>query len=174
MSESNPLRYKIDKVPKLSGFSVVSVAAGNYGWFLARGFVHSDQKEFYKYIGQLYGQFVGTRFLVHEVNTFLALIHQDSSADVYVNNGVPTSLLVMAKGDFQQGQLVSIKDFAEITELRFDGIPIKGDDSLVFCFRQRWKFGLFFDFAPVIPNIEKREIDFDQLYKELGSLRWTQ
>ena len=45
MSESNPLRYKIDKVPKLSGFSVVSVAAGNYGWFLARGFVHGQRPD---------------------------------------------------------------------------------------------------------------------------------
>ena len=165
MPKSSPFHYRITSAPRVSGFSVVSVAAGNYYWSLTRAFVHSDQKEFYKYVGQLYGLFVGDRFLVNQVHTFLVLIHKDSSADVYVND-FPISLLAMAKGDFRQGQLVTSREFADISELRFDGIPITTDDSIIFCFRQRWKFGLFFDLTPTDGS---SEINVDQLYKDLGS-----
>ena len=92
--------------------------------------LHSDQKEFYTYVDQLYSLFLGNRFLVDHVHTFLIIIHQDSSADVYVND-FPISLRVLAKGDMRQSQSVTNKDIADIDELRFDGITIRTDDSVV-------------------------------------------
>ena len=166
MKNFNPYHYQIDKVARPYGFSTVSVAAGEYYWRLTRAFVNSDQGDFYKYIDQLYGQFVGARFLVNQVDTFLVLIHQDSSADVYINNQVGTLARVLAKGDLRETQLVTIADIADVVDLRFDGIDIQKDDSVIYCFRSRWKFGLFFDFEA---SQEDGRLDVDRLYKDLAS-----
>jgi len=99
-----------------------------------------------------------------QINAFLILIHQDLSADVYVND-FPIIYEGMHKRDLQAGEIVMLQDIADIRSLKFLGIEINKTDNLIFSFRIGWKFGLFFDFA----QWESGHFwDVDALYRELG------
>ena len=155
------LHLKLENVKKLSGFLMADMLPGQYGWILTRAFVHSDQKEFYKYINQISNIYLKD-LLLDEIHAFLVIIHQDLSADVYVNS-LPIEYQIMAKRDLQR--YVRKDDIADINALRFKGLEIKPDDNVIFCFKKGWKFGLFFDFTSYG---EDSLMDVESLYRELG------
>jgi hypothetical protein len=93
------------------------------------------------------------------------VFHIDLSADVYVND-FPIQIKVLAKRDVNAGEPINQNDIADIAELRFPGIDIKENDSVIFCFKKGWKFGLFFDFTPAD---RKSTLDVERLSHDLGS-----
>ncbi len=158
------LHLKLDKVDKLCGFTMTDLPNDHYGWFMCKGFVHSDHSEFYQYVDQFSDIFLkGLR--IDSISSFLVLHHKDLSADVYVND-LPLKIRIMAKRDLSDGELATTKDIADIDELMFEGIEIKEDDCIIFCFKKGWKLGLFFD---LIPDGTENFLDVDALYHELGN-----
>lgn len=164
MIENNPFHFKLENVKPLAGFVAENIGPGQVGKVLARGFVNSDQKEFYEYTNQISSLFLGQRYLIDTIHTFLILIHPDLSADVYVNL-VPIELRILAKGNLKPGN-VSIRQIADVEALEFDGIDVLEKDSIIFCFKKGWKFGLFFDFNQILGQ---KSMDLQALQEELGS-----
>jgi hypothetical protein len=97
----------------------------------------------------------------------LILIHDDLSADVYLNE-LPIQASAVAKRKFEKGQMLTLDDLADIRDVHFPGIEIKPRDRIICCIKVWWKFGLYFDFGTAHdPNTQ---LDHDQLSKTLGNL----
>jgi hypothetical protein len=154
----------LDTVPPIAGFAAADIPPEAFGWILTRAFVCSDDPEFYLYCDHISKTFLNHCF-IDAVNNFLVVIHTDLSADVYVND-FPIQIRILAKRDVRAGEPLGYSDIADMSELRFPAINIKENDSVIFCFKKGWKFGLFFDFNP----LDRQSIlDVNRLSHDLGS-----
>ena len=156
--------FRIEKVQPIAGFAAEQIGPNESGRVLIRAYFNSDDPEFYRHVEQISSIYLGSRVLIDSVHAFLVVIHNDRSADVYVNQ-IPVEIKILAKKDIKPG-LVSIEDIADVQELRFSGVEIKETDCIIFCFKKGWKFGLFFDFGPVDPTYK---LDTKALPGELGT-----
>lgn len=136
--------------------------AGGLAKIQTRGSLISDTPLFYTYIDQISGIFLKSVF-VGQVFQFLILIHENLSADLYLND-LQVNIFMMAKRSIEKGQVVRTNDIADIRRLRFDGINIKDSDKVIYCFKVGWKFGLFFDLHREAP------LDIPAMEEELGAL----
>jgi hypothetical protein len=161
---TNQYHVHLEKVQPMAGFAAADMPPETFGWILTRAFVCSDDPEFYLYCDQISKMFLN-RYFIDRINQFLVVIHIDLSADVYVND-FPMQIKILAKRDVKAGEPIRYNDIADIAELRFAGIGIKENDSIIFCFKKGWKFGLFFDFNPAD---RKSIIDIKCLSHDLGS-----
>lgn len=152
-------------VERLAGFAGEHIPAEAQGPIITRAFMHSGQSLFHKVINQFFTIFLGDRFIPSEVHSFLVIIHDNQTADVYVND-IPATIQILAKRDLQAFTIVRHQDIADITELRFPGIEVRPTDCIFYCFQVRWKFGLFFDFRAAHRDMS---LDPDDLHKELGA-----
>ncbi len=154
---SGHVRY--ENVTAVDGFAAHDAIAGEQVKMLVKAFVDSDSSDFYVYADKLSDLYLGKHFLVNLVHSFLILVHEDLSADIFVNN-IPSSVRVIGARDIRKGEGVTIKDIADISQLRFDGIDIVRSDRIIYCFKVGWKFGLYFNLT--------RSIDTAGLSTELG------
>jgi len=156
--------YRLDRVQPLAGFAAADIPPEAFGWILTRAFVCSDDPTFYLYCDQISKMFLN-RYFIDAINHFLVVIHVDLSADVYVNH-FPIQIKILAKRDTKAGEPIRYNDIADIAEIRFPGIDIKENDSVIFCFKKGWKFGLFFDLC----QMDRQSIlDVTRLHHDLGS-----
>jgi len=149
-------------VEKFAGFVVETAKKGEMVKIQTRGSLISDDPIFYTYIDQI-TRILLNKVFINSVYQFLVLIHEDLSADLYLND-IPTKILMMPKRDVKKGQVVSANDIADIRKLSFDRIIIKDTDKVIYCFKVGWKFGLFFDL-----HWEER-LDIEAMQTELGAL----
>ncbi len=127
----------------------------------------SDTPLFYTYIDQISGIFLRS-VLVGQVFQFLVLIHENLSADLYLNE-FPVKVLMMPKRALQRGEIVTTRDIADIRKLSVEGINFKDTDKVIYCFKVGWKFGLFFDLHREQPlNIVAMEAELGALYRYLS------
>jgi len=160
-------QYRID--PKdnqpVAGFIVQNTKAGEKAPLLMRAFVFSDQKEFYDYIGQLSKLYLNKLgILINTVSTFLIVVHENLSADVYVNDFEVVGEF-RSKRAADAGELMRNSDIVDIRSLKFPGIQLAERDSIVFCWKVGWKFGLYFSFRS--PD-SSDTLDTSTLFKNLG------
>jgi len=163
MMSSQGSHIHLQKVHPMAGFAATDIPPKAFGWILTRAFVCSDDSEFYLYCDQISKMFLKSCF-VDNICNYLILLHIDLSADVYIN--FPFQAKMMAKCKPEAGKPIYLNEIADIAELRFPDITIKENDSVVFCFKKGWKFGLFFDFCPVD---RKSTLDVERLFHDLGS-----
>lgn len=160
---NNGIHFHLDKAQDIDvdGFSPTNVEKGHYFWLLTRATTTSDDSEFYKYIKQLSNPFFNrVGILPNAVYQFLILIHNDLSADLYIND-FPVAIEIMAKRDMKIREAVTQGDIADIRRLRFPNIKIVKTDKVIYCSKVAWKFGLFFDLG--------RELDIDAMELDLGT-----
>lgn len=158
---------RLAKVEDIAGFTVTNVKQGNYFWALVRGTITSDQPEFHRYIEQLESVLLNKAgVLPNSVYQFLAVIHEDLSSDLYIND-FKVVIEAMAKRDIQKSEHVTLTDIADIRRLRFLEISVIPTDRLVFCFKVSWKFGLFFDLTREL-NVDEMELDSGRLFRLLA------
>lgn len=160
---TNQYHMHLQKVPPMARFAAGDIAPKNFGWILSRAFVCSDDPAFYMYCDQISKMFL-TSYFIDNICNYLILTHRDLSADIYVN--FPFQVKMMTKRELKAGEPIYQNDIADIAELRFPGLDIKGSDSVIFFFKKGWKFGLFFDFNPAD---RKSIIDIKCLSHDLGS-----
>jgi hypothetical protein len=151
-------------VPLLAGYADETIPPGKSGRIVRKGFLYSDQPLFHRVIAQFIMNIVGDEIVPSDICDFLAIIHKDSTADIYIN-GVPATFQVIAKRDLKALERASTRDIVDITEMRFVGINIREDDCVIFCFKVGWKFGLFFDLTP---SDGVSVIRTEEFYRELG------
>jgi len=160
---ANESHTRLQRVQPMAGFAAADMPPKTFGWILTRAFVCSDDPEFYLYCDQISKMYLTTYFIDNICN-YLILIHGDLSTDVYVN--FPLQAKMMTKREVNAGEPIYQNDIADIAEIRFPGIDIQENDSVVFCFKKGWKFGLFFDFNPAD---RKSTLDIEHLSHDLGS-----
>jgi hypothetical protein len=159
-----PIHINKANVPRLAGIAAETIPSGAVGGIICKGFLNSDQGLFHKVIEQFTPIVLGEEILPSNVCEFLAIIHKDSTADIYINH-VPALINVMAKKELKAFSRVSSRDIIDITEIHFEGINIREDDCVIYCFKIGWKFGLFFDLTPADG---KSVLRTEELYKDLG------
>ena len=159
-----PIHLKLENIKKWIGFATEEIPPRGTGNFVTRTFCHSEQKEFYLFINQISSIFLNKYYFPEIINNFLIILHQELTADIYINN-VDLEIKFKAKRDIKRGEVLKEEDLSNIESISFSNVDLKNDDNLIFLFRRGWRFGLFFDLS----QWDKTKIlDFQKLYKELG------
>src|SRR3990167_10946340 len=121
------MKIHIDKVQDLVGFSSENVKGGESFkvLILTRALLTSDDPEFYQYSESISNIFLNrNRILIDGVYQFLALIHHDLSADLYIND-FDVLVEIKSKRDIKAGEVVTQGDIADIRKVKFSDIEIK-------------------------------------------------
>jgi hypothetical protein len=170
------MQFHFDKIEDFVGFSISNAKAGESVKILYRAIMTSDNPDFYRYIDELSKIYLNRfKVLTDQVYRFLVIIHDDLSADVYVND-FPVSIEIIAKRAFEKGSLLMKSDIANIRKLRFDGIEFLETDKVICCFKVGWRFGLYFDLAPRKDVTDQRglvkgeKFNVEEMMLSLGSL----
>lgn len=171
------MKFHFEKVQDLTGFAAENVKGGETVKVLTRALLTSDDPEFYQYSESISNIFLNkNRIQIDGVCQFLVLIHQDLSADLYVNDfGVLVE--IKAKRDIKAGEVVTQGDIADIRKVNFSGIEIKDSDKIIYCFKVGWRFGLFFDLTPrsqpagAVQLIAAEKLDIEKMELSIGELR---
>lgn len=173
--------YRITKSQSPAGIAVSNAKSGETVKILARAIFTSDDPEFYKYIEQFSNEYFN-RLSIHTngVHHFLIVIHEDTSADIYINH-VPMSIEARTKRKVAVGQNIMMSDIADIRKLDFPEAGITETDKIIFCTKVGWRFGLFFDFTAELGqakpdgktehhnlNIESMRLDLGKLHRSLA------
>jgi len=129
---NNGIRFHLDMVQDIAGFSPTNVEKGHYFWLLTRATTNSDEPEFYKYIEQLSNPFFNkVGVFPNAVYQFLILIHKNLSADLYVND-FPVVVEIKPKRDVKKFEVLKRGDIADIRRLKFPNIEIVKTDKVIY------------------------------------------
>lgn len=162
VSIAKPGKIHFQSVENLIGFVIETAKRGEMVKVQTRGSLISDDPLFYTYIDQIASIFL-KNVLVNQVFQFLVVIHENLSADLYLND-LPIKVLMMTKRALQKGEIIRSNDIADIKQLSFEGITIRDTDKIIYSFKVGWKFGLFFDLDRGV------SLDIAAMEAELGSL----
>jgi hypothetical protein len=169
MLTSGILRRHLEKVQPIGGYSPQAIGPHESGMMITAGFHHSGEDVFHRLIEQYWGIYCvaeeGPSFPPELVADTLAVIHSDLSADVFAGC-IPKELKFKAKRSIAANARIPRADLADVTEQRFIDIDILPTDSVVYCFRVGWRFGLYFDFAPTAGIYRESK---DEVYRALGN-----
>ncbi len=158
------MHFKIPKLDKLVGIIDDVIPAGETGRIMVKGFLTSDDPKFHIAADHISAILLNKHVQTDSVNTFLALLHQDQSADVYVND-IAIGIQVHAKRSLVKGEAVRVNDIVDIKALRFLEIKVEQTDNIIFLFKKGWKFGFFLN----LQQWEgKNKLDVASLERELG------
>jgi hypothetical protein len=141
-------------IPELlvDGFAAESASPGQTVKILVSGRFTSDQPVFHIYAIQI------TRSLTHNLRIFLpdidrllVLIHDDNSAEVYINN---FDVLAEARAtrNVKAGEPLRAPDLSDIRLVVFSNITVRSTDKIIYIGRHEWRFGLYFNFTRNIGN----------------------
>lgn len=166
--QRNGIHFHIAKVQDIGGFSTVNAKPSQYIWSLTRAAITSDEADFYKYIEQVSKLYFNRCGIQQDaVYKFLILIHEDLSAELYIND-FQINIEILAKRDIKALEPITEVDIADIRRLKFPSIQIVDTDKVVCCFKVGWKFGLFFDLCRTQKlEIEDMWLILGKLYREL-------
>ncbi len=113
-----------------------------------------------KYIAEAFILPVGVP--VEAVNAFLILVHDDNTADIYLND-FPEVVEIQVRSAVEKGGPVFRENISDIRKIIFPDIEIRKSDALIYGRRTDWRFSLYFDL--------RRALDFDELFLKLGELK---
>ncbi|HUT22417.1 MAG TPA: hypothetical protein VMX18_03365 [Candidatus Bipolaricaulota bacterium] len=165
------MKFYFDKVDNLAGFSTKNVKDGEVAEILIRAKLTSDEPVFYKYMDQISNLFLSRAGVLEDsVCQFLIVIHDDLSADLYVND-FKVLVEIKAKRDVKVGEAITDADVADIRKIKFGDISIVSNDSVIYCFKVGWRFGLFFDFTAVdFHTGDHQQLDMEKMELSIGGL----
>lgn len=154
---------------KIDGFAASNARQGEVAQVAIRAALTSDQPLFHIYMKSIWAiisartQASKIHISLNRVSTFLLVIHDDASADLYLND-IPIVMEVFAKKDVAAGQAVFLSDLADVRHMRIEGIEFKPTNKTIFCFKVGWKFALLFDLG------RDRELDIRGMEQTCGHL----
>ncbi len=159
--------YKITVgTQRISGFSVSNARPGEKVDLLANAFLTSDDNDFHRYMNLIYNYYLSkTGMPARTIHRFVIVLHQDLKADIYLND-FQMMMHTRYKRKISIGEKVYINDIADIDQVSFPEVSISEKDCIIYCFREGWKFGLYFDFKQFLPPETK--LNVANLNKVLG------
>src|SRR5258708_18582751 len=84
---------------------------------------------------------------INDAHNVLLVVHGDDSADLWVNN-VATMGQMVPRREIAAGEPLNHADIAEVTEIWFPGLTLQATYRLIYIFRNKWRYGLFYEFNP--------------------------
>jgi len=165
-----PYRVHLEERP--AGFAAASSKDGDKIPIIYREFTSSEDGE--KFISRLDGTPAkiltllesSTSIRASTVDHLIALIQQDGTTDVYINEanflGKARLLKVVKQGD----PILDV-DIVDIEELWIEDVEFPQDVGIIFLFSQGWRKGLFFDFGPLLPAPVLRQYAVPKLFANL-------
>jgi hypothetical protein len=160
-------KIHFSSVANLAGFILEIERKENKVNIQTCGSLVSDDPRFYIYIEEISKIFL-QGILVNSVYQFLVIIHEDLSADLYVND-IPVTIMMRTKRPLQKGELIWSNDIIDIERMVINNIKISESDKIIYCFKTGWKFALFFYLNRKIPlDIEKMQVELGSLYRYLS------
>jgi hypothetical protein len=161
-------RFHLDNIGKIGGFALSNARAGEETSVCTRASLTSDDGLFYEIMEAVSAAILSkANLFVNGIYQFLAVLHDDDTADLYVNE-FPVLVNTTAKADMAKGQVVSLNDIADIQSLEFEGSLISETDKLIYCFKVGWKFGLFFDLKR--QSAPDYRLNLEQVGESIGGL----
>jgi hypothetical protein len=165
-----PHRVHLEQRP--AGFAAASSKDGGTLPIIYREFTSSEDGE--KFISRLDGTPAKILTLlepIHDIRAstvdhLIALIQQDGTTDVYINEAKFLGKARLLKS-VEQGDPILDTDIVDIEELWIDGVDFPKDVGIVFLFSQGWRKGLFFDFGPLLPEPVLRQYEVPKLFANL-------
>ncbi|NQU83466.1 MAG: hypothetical protein HQ536_02030 [Parcubacteria group bacterium] len=174
--QTKNINFHFEKVTNLSGFAAENAKGVNTIKVLTRALLTSDDPNFHIYSEQISNVFLNKiQISPNDVYQFLVIIHEDLSADLYINN-FQVALEVRTKREVKQGEIITQSDIADIGKVRFPHITITEMDKVIYCFKISWRFGLFFDLSPRVqpadtPHfIPTEKLDVEEMSSSIGEL----
>jgi hypothetical protein len=162
-----PVPIKIEKFNRFAGFAVQNVEKEHYFWAQTRGFITSDNQDFFTFINIIQSYFAQAQINENYVSNFIILHHSDLSVDVYINN-LPIAIEMLSKRNVEAGEFVALNDVADLRRLRFPNIQILPTDHIFIGLKVGWRFLFHFDMTHN-DQAKDYKIDTDKLYLELGT-----
>jgi hypothetical protein len=171
--------YEITFKDLPAGYLAAAVQEGGQAIITIREFVSSEDGDgFVTRLEGIPSQIISmlpseTRIKPSIVDHLLAIIRNDKTATVYVNELTILSDVIFKGRDINRGDPVYVDDIADILRVRFLGVEIPKDAGVLFLFSEGWRKGLFYDFKP-LSSEEAHERDYDleillgQYYAYLG------
>ena len=171
------MKIHFDKVEDFVGFAVGNKKIGDTtARVLSSARLTSDDPNFHHYSEQISNIFLNkAQILINSVSQFLVIIHQDLSADLYVND-FPVAIEIRPKKDIKKGEVVRQGDIADVSKVIFPQVTIIDTDKIIYCFKVGWRFGLFFDLSPRVQPKESQypvraeKLDVDEAMRSIGDL----
>lgn len=155
-----PHKVRLKDIPL--GYSMTSMRDGEYGWVMEKGFTSTDQAD--TFLNFMEGwpsdilNLIPGGIQCSSVDSLLAVIKKDKSADVYINEKV-YSIAGRVKKAVKEGDRIYASDLLDIEKFSVTGVEIPADTGIIFVFSFGWRKGFFFDFGPLHSN--KRVYDLN-------------
>ncbi len=137
----------------LAGFAMKSGQGGEHVPICQRGFFTSDDgPEVYTYLDEFYQGILGgalraAKIDVADINDCLVNIVDGTKATLWINH--PTVLNIVAKGDVQAGQEVTLDQVADVRGVALRGIDMPKMGAIAYTFQNAWRRGFYFDFSMI-------------------------
>lgn len=170
------IKIHIEKISNYLGYAAENKPVGpTVVKIITRAYLTSDSPQFHKMTDHLGSILSENKILQDTVCRFLLVIHEDLTADLFVNDFV-IELEIRTKGKINAGDLVMHSDIADIVRVKFPDIKILETDKIIFCTKIGWRFGLFFDLTPRSPSqtgitpFHSEKLDLDKMEKDIGFL----
>ena len=131
----------------------------------AYGGITFNSPKFYTYIDQISNIYLSPPEVsksVNRIHNFLILIHNDLSADIYIND-FKVRARMRLKRNLEIGTLIRKSDIADVQALELPEIEIQDSDSVICCLKVGWKFLLYVNFLG-----EGRRLDVASMQTDLG------
>ena len=151
---------------QIDGIALESASSGSKLNFIKTGFFTSVQNDLPISFDILLTPFYHKN--LSSLNNALVVIKKENIAKIY--HDFPLALSVNKRKDFVKGEEITEEDIIDIGKLEFKGddyeINIESTDKIIFLFRVKWVFGLYFDFSGNI-KVQKLEETLGYYYKRL-------
>lgn len=103
------------------------------------------------------------------VDTLLAIIHKDKSAQVYINE-IKLVGKIRVKKKVKIGELIFPDHILDMGRMQIQGVKIPEEAGLVFVFSVGWRKGFLYDLMPLLgEQPQKRDFDIEELLGNLFS-----
>ena len=156
------LKYNI----QIDGIALESASSGSKVNVIQSGFITSIQDDLPIKFDTLLAPFYPKK--LSSLNKALVIIKKDKTAKIYPD--FPLSMYANARGDVVEGQDITEEDIFDIKSIEFKDknyeVNIEATDKIIFLFRVKWAFGLYFDLSSNI-DVQKLKESIGYFYKRL-------
>jgi len=131
----------------LDGFANHSAQQGETVEIVIRGVMTSDSPTFFVYAEQIANLiFPKLEISTDAVNRYLMVLHQDATADIYLNDFQIRASVRVTRA-VEAGEGLRRSDVSSIEDVQFPDISIVKGDRIVYFDRSGWRFGIAFDLS---------------------------
>ncbi len=97
------------------------------------------------------------------ISNMVTVIRKDKTVSVYINTPSRAKIQMKVPRSIKAGTPINRNDISDIQEMVFEGVDIPKDAGVFIIFSAGWRRGLYFDLAPLAPDLPERDYDINLL-----------